>query len=297
MNVNLIVNPIAGNKALRSIKNIEDLLNKKASLTTFITQKKGDAELFAKQISSQFSVPSSQLVIVAGGDGTFNEVINGILSSKESAAKKKIVPLALIPLGTTNVLAKELNIPENVGKAVHLALTGTAKKISLGRINGRYFALMAGIGFDGEAVLRAKDSMKKISGKEAYIFSGINALIKYNPSLIEVKTSEGTFTGYTAVVGKAKCYGGNFHVTPQASLTEPLLDLCLFKGKTRKDLIRFISGVIRERHLNFNDVFYGKFSELEITSNKEVHVQIDGDYFGTLPAKIDVVKDAISLVC
>ena len=297
MNVNLIVNPIAGNKALRSIKNIEDLLNKKASLTTFITQKKGDAELFAKQISSQFSVPSSQLIIVAGGDGTFNEVINGILSSKESAAKKKIVPLALIPLGTTNVLAKELNIPENVGEAVHLALTGTAKKISLGRINGRYFALMAGIGFDGEAVLRAKDSMKKISGKEAYIFSGINALIKYNPSLIEVKTSEGTFTGYTAVVGKAKCYGGNFHVTPQASLTEPLLDLCLFKGKTRKDLIRFISGVIRERHLNFNDVFYGKFSELEITSNKEVHVQIDGDYFGTLPAKIDVVKDAISLVC
>ena len=155
---------------------------------------------------------------------------------------------------------------------------------------------MAGIGFDGEAVLRAKDSIKKISGKEAYIFSGINALIKYNPSLIEVKTSEGTFTGYTAVVGKAKCYGGNFHVTPQASLTEPLLDLCLFKGKTRKDLVRFIIGVIRERHLNFNDVFYGKFSEMEITSNEEVHVQIDGDYFGTLPAKIDVVKDAISLV-
>lgn len=296
MNVNLIVNPIAGNKALRSIKNIEDLLNKKASLTTFITQKKGDAELFAKQISSQFSVPSSQLIIVAGGDGTFNEVINGILSSKESAAKKKIVTLAFIPLGTTNVLAKELNIPENVEKAVHLALTGAAKKISLGRINGRYFALMAGIGFDGEAVLRAKDSIKKISGKEAYIFSGINALIKYNPSLIEVKTSEGTFTGYTAVVGKAKCYGGNFHVTPQASLTEPLLDLCLFKGKTRKDLVRFIIGVIRERHLNFNDVFYGKFSEMEITSNEEVHVQIDGDYFGTLPAKIDVVKDAISLV-
>ncbi len=296
MNVNLIANPIAGNKALRSIKNIEDLLNKKASLTTFITQKKGDAELFAKQISSQFSVPSSQLIIVAGGDGTFNEVINGILSSKESAAKKKIVPIAFIPLGTTNVLAKELNIPENVGKAVHLALTGTAKKISLGRINGRYFALMAGIGFDGEAVLRAKDSIKKISGKEAYIFSGINALIKYNPSLIEVKTSEGTFTGYTAVVGKAKCYGGNFYVTPQASLTEPLLDLCLFKGKTRKDLVRFIIGVIREEHLNFNDVFYRKFSEMEITSNEEVHVQIDGDYFGTLPAKIDVVKDAISLV-
>ena len=125
MNVNLIVNPIAGNKALRSIKKIEDLLKGKASLTTFITQKKGDAELFAKQISSRISRDKSQisnpLVIVAGGDGTFNEVINGMLSSQESAAKKKTVPLAFIPLGTTNVLAKELNISEDVEKAVHLA--------------------------------------------------------------------------------------------------------------------------------------------------------------------------------
>ena len=301
MNVNLIVNPIAGNKALRSIKKIEDLLRKKASVKTFITEKKGDAESFARESSLEFNSKlktqnSKLLVIVAGGDGTFNEVINGMLSSQESAAKKKTVPLAFIPLGTTNVLAKELNIPEDVEKAVHLALTGTDKKISLGRINGRYFALMAGIGFDGETVFSAKNSIKKISGKGAYILSGINTLIKYNPPLIKIKTPEGTFTGYTAVVGKAKCYGGNFHITPEASLTEPLLDLCLFKGKTRKDLIRFISGVIRKRHLNFKDVFYGKFSELEITSNEKVHVQIDGDYFGTLPAKIDVVRDAVSLV-
>ena len=294
MNVNLIVNPIAGSRAFRSIKKIECLLRGKTSLRTFVTQKKGDAESFAQQISSQSTVDSSQsLVIVAGGDGTFNEVINGLLLSGKPVFK---LPLAFIPLGTTNVLAKELNIPENIEEAVHLALSGTAKKISLGRINNRYFSLMAGIGFDGEAVFRVNNSIKKISGKGAYILSGIKTLAKYNPPLIELKAPEGTFTGYTAVIGKAKCYGGHFYVTPSASLTEPLLDLCLFQGRTRKDLLRFVSGVIGKKHLNFKDVFYGKFTELEITSNKEVHVQIDGDYFGTLPVKIDVVKDAVSLV-
>ncbi len=319
MNVNLIVNPIAGSRASGSIKKIEALLKKNAYVRTFITEKKGDAEAFAKEISLEFrgdkNLPpypplakggqqGGSLVIAAGGDGTFNEVINGLLSANNSLADKEIPPLAFIPLGTTNVLAKELNIPENIEGAVDLALTGAPKKISLGRIVitrhsspiTRYFCLMAGIGFDGETVFGVKNGIKKISGKGAYILSGISTLMKYNPPLIEIKTPAGIFTGYTAVVGKAKCYGGNFHVTPEASLTEPILDLCLFQGKTRKDLLRFISGVIRKRHLHFKDVFYGKFSELEITSNEEVHIQIDGDYFGTLPAKIDVVKDAVSLV-
>jgi diacylglycerol kinase family enzyme len=104
------------------------------------------------------------------------------------------------------------------------------------------------------------------------------------------------FTGYTAVVGKARYYGGYFSVTPRASVFEPHLDLCLFGGKTRKDLIRFANGVLSGNHLNLDDVFYGKFTEMEIVSDREVHVQTDGDYFGTLPLKIDAVRDAVSVV-
>ncbi len=290
MDANLVVNPIAGNRTSRSIKKILNLLEGKVSLTTFITEKKGDAFVFSGGLSN------TDLIIVAGGDGTFNEVVNGVLSSQKPVTEKKNTCLALLPLGTTNVLAKELGIPEDIEKAVHLALTGTAKKISLGRINGRFFTLMAGIGFDGETVFKVKETIKKISGKGAYILSGINTLTKYNPPLIQVKTPEGTFAGYTAVVGNARCYGGYFQVTPRANLSEPLLDLCLFKGNTRKDLIRFVRGVIGKRHLDFSDVFYGKFFELEIVSRETVHIQIDGDYFGTLPAKLEVIQDAISLI-
>ncbi len=300
-----IANPVAGGGAVRAIKKAENIIkNKGIDVHLKLTAKKGDAELFAREISSQLTPnlirgQSSQLIIVGGGDGTLNEVINGLLSRNESiptTAEKKGILLAILPLGITNVLAKELGIPEDVEKATHLALTGTHKKVSLGRINGKFFASMAGIGFDGEAVFRLNEKIKKISGKGAHILSGINCLRRYNPPLIEVRTSEGIFTGYTAVVGKAGCYGGYFKVTPHASLTEPVLDLCLFKGRTRRDLIRFVIGVLRKRHLNFKDVFYEKFSELEISSKGQVHIQIDGEYFGTLPVRIDVVKDAVSLI-
>ncbi|MBI4653459.1 MAG: diacylglycerol kinase family lipid kinase [Nitrospirae bacterium] len=303
--VRLIANPIAGGGALRSIEKAQKLLKDKVTLSTFITQKKGDATRFAKEsVEAIHRGTKTDLIIVAGGDGTFNEVINGVLSSEGYAQKGKDIPLALLPVGITNVLAKELGIPERIEKAVNAALTGTPRKVSLGRIVitrrsslvTRHFCLMAGIGFDGEAVFRLNENIKRISGKGAHIISGVNSLIKYNPPLIEIKVPEGVATGYTAVVSKASCYGGYFKVTPRASLTEPTLDLCLFKGSTRMDLLRFVFGVIMKRHLNFKDVFYGKFSELEISSKGNVHVQIDGDYFGTLPVKIDVVKDAVSIV-
>ncbi|MBI4710127.1 MAG: diacylglycerol kinase family lipid kinase [Nitrospirae bacterium] len=312
LNVRLIANPIAGRGAPGSIKRAVDLLKDKVSLSTFITQKKGDAESFARQISSEFAIKSLPptffkggqggiLIIVAGGDGTINEVINGLLASGISDV---MPPVALLPFGTTNVLAKELGIPEDIEQSLQLALAGSSKKISLGRIVitrdsspvTRYFCLMAGIGFDGAAVHGVKDGIKKISGKGAYILSGISHLAKYSPPLIKVKTSTGLLTGYTAVVGKARCYGGYFSVTPKASITEPKIDLCLFGGKTRRDLIRFVNGVVSKNHLNFSDVFYGKFTEMEIVSDREVHVQTDGDYFGTLPLKIDVVQDALSVV-
>jgi diacylglycerol kinase (ATP) len=102
--------------------------------------------------------------------------------------------------------------------------------------------------------------------------------------------------GYTAVIGNAKCYGGFFYVTPHASVTDDHLDICVFKGKTRANLLRFIIGVLRQKHLDFKDVDYVKASHMQIQSDSRVHVQIDGEYFGTLPVTIEVVRDAINVV-
>ncbi len=289
MNVSLVVNPIAGNKAYKSIKKLESLLRGKVSLTTFVTENKGDAFDFAKEQKD------SGRIIVAGGDGTVNEVINGILSSNNADIKN--ASIAIVPLGTANVMAKELGIPEEIEKALELSLQGTPKRISLGRINGKYFSLMAGIGFDGETVLGVKSGLfKKVLGKGAYVLSGLNTLMKYHPPRITLKTMKEETSGYTAVISNARCYGGKFYLTPDASITEPVLDICLFRNNTRRGIARLISGVLRNRHLNDSDVSHFKASEIEISSPGIVHVQIDGDYFGTLPVKIETVKDALNLI-
>ena len=157
--------------------------------------------------------------------------------------------------------------------------------------------LMAGIGFDGETVFGVKSSLKKISGKFAYVISGIQTLIRFDLPLIKIKTSGGELKGHTAVVSNVRCYGGYQYVTPEASITEPVLDICIFKGKSRLGFLRFVIDVLREKHLELPEVEYGKFDEFDVTSDRTVHVQIDGDYFGTLPVKIEVVRDAVSLIC
>jgi len=293
LRVNLIINPIAGNRTFKSIKRIENRLKEKVSLKTHITEKRGDAFLFAQQVSDV------DLIVVAGGDGTFNEVINGLMNSKNDVA------VAFLPLGTTNVLAKELGIPEDIDAAIEVALNSPAKSVSLGRIVihgdqpslARYFCLMAGIGFDGESVFRVGNHLiKRVWGKGAYILSGLKTWFRYSPSLIRVKTPDGIFEGYSAIIGKASCYGGYYRVTPMANLTEPFLDLCLFKGRGRKDIVRYVYGVITGRHLGFHDIIYKKYKEIEVTSEGTVHVQVDGDYLGILPACLDVIPDAIRIV-
>ncbi len=289
MNVSLVVNPAAGNSSSRSLGRITSLLQKNTALSTCITDKKGDAFEFAKGLKK------SDRIVVAGGDGTINEVVNGLLSSEEPLTKD--IPVSIIPVGTANVLAKELGISEDINAAVQRLFSGTAKKISLGRINGRYFSLMAGVGFDADTVLGLKnDFIKKISGKLAHVVSGLKVLMRYKPSLIQIITPEKEMEGYTAIIGNAKCYGGFHYVTPHASVTDNMLDICVFKGRTRRDLLRFVSGVLRQKHLDFKDVEYLKASELEITSNSTVYVQIDGEYFGTLPVKIELVSSAINFV-
>ena len=115
--------------------------------------------------------------------------------------------------------------------------------------------------------------------------------------MIHVRADQTDISGTTAVIGNTHYYAGKFRVTSDANVSEPLLDLCLFTGKSRKDILRFVFGVIRGKHLTYKDVYYKKCSQLEISSEGTVHIQVDGDYFGTLPVRIDIVRDALNIIC
>lgn len=293
----LINNPKAKKSSGRKIMLASHFLRSRGyKVEVFSTTHRGHAESIAREAVGK----STSLIIAAGGDGTFNEVINGIAGSE--------VPMAILPLGTTNVLAKELGVPENVEGAMEIAVGNTPQTVSLGRIIlssistgnlsrqefARYFCLMAGIGFDGEAVFGISDTIKKFSGKGAYIYNGIKTLYKFDPVELTFNIDGKSCSGFSAIIGKAAKYGGNFRVTPDARLTDPALYICIFKGKKRLDIFRYVVGIVTGSHLGFKDVEYLKAEKIQIDGN--AHIQIDGDYFGKTPAKIEIVPDIVRLV-
>ena len=287
----LIFNPIAKKASGRKIAKASHFLRSRGYKAEILfTEQKGHAESLAREAVKK----SPSLIIAAGGDGTFNEIVNGIAGSE--------IPMAILPLGTTNVLAKELGLPETVDGAMEVAVRGTPKTVSIGKISitrhsllvTRYFLLMAGIGFDGEAVFRINETLKKISGKGAYIFSGFKTLSVFNPDKLILDMDGKTYTGYSVIISKVAKYGGNFKITPDARLTDPFFYVCLFKGRGRLDILRYVTGIVAGKHLGFRDVEYVRAKNIDVEG--DAHIQIDGDYFGRSPARIEVVPDTVRLV-
>jgi YegS/Rv2252/BmrU family lipid kinase len=287
----IISNPAARSSSFEKVKKASDYIRQQGFNTELLfTEKSGHARELA--LTSLQKEPFR--IIAAGGDGTINEVINGMVRST--------VPLAILPLGTTNVLAKEIGISSDIEASMHKALSESPKKISLGRIEFtlddssavRYFCLMAGIGFDAKAVYDANKTIKKLSGEGAYILSGISNLIHYYPSELFFSLDGREYSGYAAIIGKASRYGGNFKITPDADILDPSLYICIFKGRSRSDLLRYAWGIIRGTHLKHQDIIYQKVSEISVLGN--AHVQIDGDYLGTTPAGVTVERDALALI-
>lgn len=287
----LIVNPSAKRASEPKIQKALRLLDSAGyDVGLFGTSKKGDAEHIARKALEA----GEDLIIAAGGDGTFNEVANGIAFTQAS--------MAILPMGTTNVLAKELNIPENIEGAVNRILNGEAHKVSLGKITfthhsspiTRYFCLMAGIGFDGDAVYNVNGRAKKISGKASYVISGLKTLSSYSPELLTFSVDEKIYTGYSAIIGNASKYGGNFRVTPDAGLLKPELYIFITHGRKRTDILRYVWGIFTDRHTQFKDITYLKASAIEIKGY--AHIQADGDYLGSTPASVTIVPEALRLI-
>ena len=283
----IIANPAARTSSAGKIEKASSFLREKGFDTEILFTEKS---LHAVDLARKALKENPHLIIAAGGDGTINEVMNGIAGSD--------IPLAILPMGTTNVLAKELSIPENIHGALETAVTRSPRTVSLGKIElanlSRYFCLMAGIGYDGKAVHDVNLKIKNISGKTAYILSGMKNLFTYSPDELDFKVDGKQYSGYSAIICKSARYGGHLKVAPDADISDPFLYTCIFKGNKRKDLLRYVFGITRGNHMKNHDVVYLKSSEIEIKGN--AHIQIDGDDLGTTPARITVEKKILRLV-
>ncbi|MDA2923577.1 diacylglycerol kinase family lipid kinase [Acidobacteria bacterium AH-259-L09] len=234
------------------------------------------------------NLKDKDLLIVYGGDGTLHQVIGEAVRWK--------VPVALLPAGTANVLARELNIPRDPERALRVVVGRKIRKIHLGQANGNYFHLMAGIGFDADVIARVNERMKRAWGIGAYWVATATSLLKYPLRPFELNLDGEACQGTFAVVGNARGYGGQLLITPQASLYENCLDICVFTGHRRSRYLSYLLGALSGRHLRYPDVIYRKVQHVEISADDSIPIQMDGEMVGYGSIKFSTFAEGLELV-
>lgn len=283
--IQLIANPVAGGDALAKIKQAQVCLAEQGDrVELFLTGARNDAKSAAREAKSA----GFDLIVAAGGDGTLNEVINGLVPSA--------IPLAFIPLGTTNVFALEAGIPLDIPGACRVALTGAPTPVCLGRAGDARFLLMAGAGFDAEVVRRVDPRLKRYLGKLAYVIGALRVFFGPPTSPIEVELEDGSLlTGGTVVIGNGRFYGGRFSVTPNASLFAAELEVCLLPNAGRLSLLHSLVRMILHRPLFVAGARLFKARHITLRG-AGVPVQLDGDFHGVLPLDFHSAPDELTMV-
>jgi YegS/Rv2252/BmrU family lipid kinase len=273
----LIINPISGSgKAVQCLDKVTDALKARGlQPEVFQTTAPGDAERAARD----FDVDKGT-VIAFGGDGTFNEVLNG--------AHLDSCTVGVLPAGAGNVMGKELGISWQPSRAVQQLLDGKHARLDFGICNGRRFACMVGAGFDA-AVVRAVT--KQRTGHMGHL-SYVPTLLRVSlaPHKWQVKTKiDGSKIDHEAgivVAGNTHSYGGPMELTPAASPTDGLLDIMATRLRSTLDLLSPGLATVLRRTQAPEKITYARGKNVKLTAEEKVPYQMDGDFGGYLPAEI-----------
>ena len=233
----LIHNPTAG-KSWSGRLNRPLIHRLKEWLPTLqIKQTKGAGH--ATELARHAALGGGDLVIATGGDGTANEVMNGLIGTN--------VVMAYLPTGTGNTLARELDLPVNPMKAVDSLKDGEVRDVYVGLAGQKNFSLMVGIGFDGDAVRRVPYRLKRLSGRLSYLWAGSLTMFRYSFPVFSVLIDGKTYLATTLIVAKSKYYASRFRIVPDMSLDQPLFGICLFPGRGSWNTLRYIVSVLLGR--------------------------------------------------
>lgn len=290
MKVALIINPTANKGKPAILKNqlCKGFSSRGMDCDAYVTERPGDATAFARRAVDA----GAETVVAVGGDGTVNEVVNGIAGTG--------VALGVLPAGTVNVCARELGIPFDARKAVDVIAKGNIRQIDLGMANDRYFVLMAGLGFDAEVVAHVFRPAKDILGASAYVVKGIETLARYSATSITLEMPEETYkaSAFLVIVANFSTYTYNLKIAPYASPESGSLDICVFECPVMDKLsfIQQMADVFLNRHLLHDEVKYFRTSRVKITSLPEIMVQLDGDAFMTTPTEITVAPHILPVI-
>jgi diacylglycerol kinase (ATP) len=282
-----IVNPKSGATGSKMMgQSFERYLSKKGfEVRAFPTNSLTHARQLACEVGAD---KSCGLVIAAGGDGTIREIAHGL----EGCDK----PMMIIPCGTENLLANELGYDERLSTMIKAFESGQIKPVDLGNINGRCFTSIAGFGFDGEVVKLVSDHRTGHINHLDYIWPLWRTFWHYQFQSVNVKVDgQEIYNGPGLVfVGNISRYSIGLQILHNADFGDGLLDICIYKCRSKPHLIKHSIMTVLKHHSKCRDVIYRQGKNVIISSeNKDVITEIDGDPGPSLPVKINVIPHAI----
>ncbi len=289
MNYFFIVNPVSGRGKGRVLGEqlIERLKRLSIDFELHWTERPGHAIELAEQ-----GAQSHTVVVSVGGDGTLNEVVNGLVG--------RSAVLGLIPVGSGNDFARAANIPFQFEQALEVLLQGRKKFVDLGKANERYFHNGVGIGFDAW-VVHTSLGVKRLRGNTIYLYSVLRTLMNYKPVSLELNFNGSVKTddNFMVTVGNGVSMGGGFYLTPDAENNDGLFDLCLIQNMPVVSILRNLIKVYGGQHKEDPRVEMHHTEKLTITGRQPFAVHVDGELLSLKVEKleIEIISRGLEVIC
>lgn len=289
-------NPLAGARDPRKRERVEQLCEELRA-RGFISEVVSDRESLAMQGADELRQGKLRAVVAAGGDGTVSDLVNRTAPE---------TPIAVLPLGTENLLARYFGMPRDPAEVAAVIAAGASISLDAGRANGRLFLLMAGCGFDGDVVRRlhaARDGHITQWSYAKHIFASIRTY-QYPEFQITCRLSGGEFetpiehavAARWAFVSNVPKYAGGLRLSRAAACDDGRLDLCAFQGASVWSGLRYLFGVLAGRHQAMRDCVTAQATQFVFNSAEPVPYQLDGDPGGWLPLTIEVLPRRMTVL-
>jgi len=291
----VIFNPTARGDKAKNLRSHLDAISRQTALKQTLVA--GDARrLAAEAVREGFEV-----IVAAGGDGTLNEVLNGIGDERDGFER---ACLGVLPFGTVNVFAQELSIPAKLELAWEIIRRGRETRIDLpcveytanGGSERRYFAQLAGAGLDARAIELVKWQVKKLVGPVAYVLAGAHALLGASCKITAAAGKGASIVGELVLIGNGRLYGGRYKLFPKADLRDGLLEVCVFPKVNWLTLARCSPGLLLNGTLPAASTELFQAERLTLTSPGPTPLQIDGELIGQLPATFTIERSRLRVI-
>jgi YegS/Rv2252/BmrU family lipid kinase len=285
-----IINPVAGQgKPLKLIPEIQKIFSSRSDQFIIeVTQKPGHATDIAKSYANK----DNYRVYAIGGDGTLNEVLNGLINTGSS--------LAVIPAGTGNDFSRTLFTTSNTQDILIQTIDGKERLIDIAKINNRYFINISSVGLDAE-VANTTNRLKNTGmfrGGFAYLAGLFATLLKYNSHVLKVTIDGQTFEKESLLlaIANGKFYGGGIQPTPEANISDGLLDICFVTKMNIFKILKLLPLYIKGKHSGLKYVSFYRGKKIEVSNSREMALNIDGEITIVKQAVCEIIPKAISMV-